>query len=245
MITILASLVGTLFLLNIFLFFVLLFLCQVPGVSFIQGCVSALGLILIFLSVLGLISFWFLRGLCLRLLPANASCEIKPCPFSDHDFVYLSIQSSGNNSRGPGCWKFNNSLLNDRAFCEYITTCIDDLSGCLQHFASVKSWWGFFKRSIRLKIIYFSKNKRRELSHERVLLVNRIIDLKLKLTSGDLSVSSEISELESELKALTLKELDGSRVRSRIQWLEEGKGLLVISLNLSVSALTVIFSLPF
>ena len=54
-------------------------------------------------------------------------------------------------------------------------------------------------------------------------MVNRIIDLKLKLTSGDLSISSEISELESELKALTLKELDGSKVRSRIQWLEEGE----------------------
>ena len=47
----------------------------------------------------------------------------------------------------------------------------------------------------------------------------------LKLTSGDLSVSSEISELESELKALTLKELDGSKVRSRVQWLEEAERL--------------------
>ena len=158
-----------------------------------------------------------------RFMSAVKSCEIKPCPFSDHDFVYLSIQSSGNNSRGPGCWKFNNSLLNDSAFCEYITTCIDDLSGCLQHFPSVKSRWDFFKQSIRSQITYFSKNKSRELSHERVLLVNRIIDLKLKLTSGDLSVSSEISELESELKALTLKELDGSKVRSRVQWLEEGE----------------------
>ena len=156
-------------------------------------------------------------------MSAVASCEIKPCPFSDHDFVYLSIQSSGNNSRGPGCWKFNNALLSDRAFCEYITTYIDDLSGCLQHFPSVKSWWDFFKRSIRLQITYFSKNKSRELSHERVLLVNRIIDPKLKLTSGDLSVSSVISELQSELKALTLKELDGSKVRSRVQWLEEGE----------------------
>ena len=156
-------------------------------------------------------------------MSAVASCEIKPCTFSDHDFVYLSIQSSGNNSRGPGCWKFNNSLLNDSAFCEYITTCIDDLSGCLQHFPSVKSWWDFFQRSIPSQITYFSKNKRGELSHERVLLVNRIIDLKLKLTSGDFSVSSEISELESELKALTLKKLDGSKVRSRVQWLEDGE----------------------
>ena len=69
--------------------------------------------------------------------------------------------------------------------------------------------------------------------------MNRIIDLKLKLTSGDLSVSSEISELESELKSLTLKELDCSMVRSRVQWLEEGES---VSVNVSVSALNVIFS---
>ena len=107
-----------------------------PGVSLIQGCVSALGLILIFLPVSGLITFFVSQ----RFMSSVASCGIKPCPSSDHDFVYLSIQSSGNNSRGPGIWKFNNSLLNDSAFCEYITTCIDDLSGCLQHFPSVKSW---------------------------------------------------------------------------------------------------------
>ena len=123
-------------------------------------------------------------------------------------------------SRDPGVWKFNNSLLNDSGFCKYITTCIVDLSGFLQHFPSFKSWWDFFKHSIRSQIIYFSKNKCKELSNERVLLVNRIIDLNIKLT---IVVSSEISELESELKALTLKALDGSKVRSRVQWLGEGE----------------------
>ena len=43
------------------------------------------------------------------------------------------------------------------------------------------------------------------------------------ITSRDLSASSEISELESELKALTLKELDSSKARSRVQWLQEGE----------------------
>ena len=180
-----------------------------PGISFIQGCVSAPGLIVIFLSVPGLISFFVSQ----RFMSSVSSCEIKPCPFSDQDFVYLCIESSGSNSRGPGVWKFNNSLLNDSGFCKYIKTCIVDLSGCLQHFPSVKSWWDFFKYSIRSQIIYFSKNKCKELSHERVLLVNRIIDLNIKLT---FAVSSEISELESELNTLTLKEF-----RSRVQWLEE------------------------
>ena len=53
--------------------------------------------------------------------------------------------------------------------------------------------------------------------------MSRIIKLKLQLTSGNPSVSPEISELKSKLKALTLEELDGSKIRSRVQWLEEGE----------------------
>ena len=73
------------------------------------------------------------------------SCEISPRVFSDHDFVCLSFQPTGNNPRGPGIWKFSNSLLNDDVFGEYISDCISHLANCLQHFLSVKVWWDFFK----------------------------------------------------------------------------------------------------
>ena len=158
-----------------------------------------------------------------NFMPSVVSCEINPCVFSDHDFVCLSFQPTGNNLRGPGIWKFNNSLLNDDVFCDYISNCINHLANCLQHFPSVKVWWDFFKNSIRSEIIFFAREKSRDLSHERVLLVNRIIELKRQLTSGNPSVSPEISELESKLKALTLEKLDGSKIRSRVQWLEEGE----------------------
>ena len=84
MITILTNLVGTLFRLNIFLFFLRLFLRQMPGVSFIHSCVSVLSLILIFLSVPGLINFLFVRDLCLRLLPA------KVCPVHTYPEIFVS-----------------------------------------------------------------------------------------------------------------------------------------------------------
>ena len=123
-------------------------------------------------------------------MPSVVSCEISPCVFSDHYFVCLSFQATGNNLRGPGIWNFNNSLLNDDVFCNYISNCINHLANCLQLFPSVKVWWDFFKNSIRSEIIFFAK---------RVLLVDRIIKLKLQLTSGNPSVSPEIIELESEL----------------------------------------------
>ena len=57
----------------------------------------------------------------------------------------------------------------------------------------------------------------------RLTILDRLVKPKLQLTSGNPSVSPEISELESKLKALTLEELDGSKIRSRVQWLEEGE----------------------
>ena len=77
--------------------------------------------------------------------------------------------------------------------------------------------------SIHSEILFFSRKNPRDLPQGRVLLVNRIIKLKLQLTYGDSSVSPEISELESKLKAVILDELDGSKIRSRVQWLEEGE----------------------
>ena len=77
--------------------------------------------------------------------------------------------------------------------------------------------------SIHSEILFFARKKGRDLSQERVLLVNRIIKLKLQLIYGDSSLSPEISELESKHKALILDELDGSKIRPRVQWLEEGE----------------------
>lgn len=71
-----------------------------------------------------------------------SDCKIKPFCFSDHDIVYFALRP-----RGPGLWKFNNSLLS------YFSDCISDrmsaLIECLEHFPLVKLWWDFFKESIK------------------------------------------------------------------------------------------------
>ena len=58
---------------------------------------------------------------------------------------------------------------------------------------------------------------------ECVLLTNRLIAYKQRLVQGDNSLGEEIDALESQLKALALQELEGSKIRSRAQWLEEGE----------------------
>jgi len=48
--------------------------------------------------------------------------------------------------RGPGLWKFNNSLLRDTNFTEYISDQMNALIERVEHFLSVKLWWDVFKK---------------------------------------------------------------------------------------------------
>ena len=151
------------------------------------------------------------------------SSSIFPCCLSDHDFVNLHVRFDNIIHRGPGLWKFNSSLLQDSAFCDLVKSRIVDLSSVADLFSDIKDWWEFFRSSLPAEIIAFSKDKRRRSSRERVLITNRLIVLKQRLASGEDNLSFEISLLESDLKTLTLNDLEGCKIRSRVRWLEEGE----------------------
>lgn len=88
-----------------------------------------------------------------------SSRVLSPCCFSDHDYLHLHVKLDKVMPCGPGLWKFNNSLLSDSFFCDFISACISDLSDGTLHFSSMKTWWDFFKESLKQDIILFAKNK--------------------------------------------------------------------------------------
>ena len=157
------------------------------------------------------------------LLNSLLSCEISPCTFSDHDFVTLNVDLSHVFESGPGVWKINNSLLEDRLYCALVTHLIHQHLSFRHVFVSVKEFWESLKEVIRNSTISFSRTKRRELSRDRVRITNRLVKLKFKLVNGDDSVKPEILQAESELSAIFRQELDGIKIRSRAKWLEEGE----------------------
>jgi len=160
---------------------------------------------------------------CREVAGSLSSCEILPCVFSDHEFVILDVDISHAFDFGPGVWKFNNSLLDDRIYCDLVIELINQHL-CFKHvFISVKDFWESLKEVIKSRTIEFSKAKRRELSRERVCITNRLVKLKSKLVNGDLSVKPEILELESALNAIFRREQEGMKIRSRAKWLEEGE----------------------
>lgn len=120
-------------------------------------------------------------------------------------------------------WKFNNSLLHDQSYCDFIKTIIDQHLRYRHLFVSVKEFWECFKNVIKLRTISFSKFRRRELSRDQIRITNRLIKLKNLLVNGETSVKAEILELESMLNTTFRKEQEGIKIRSRAKWIEEGE----------------------
>ena len=151
------------------------------------------------------------------------ACEISPCSFSDHDFVLLDVNMGNFTQHGPGLWKFNNSLLTNDDFCKSICSVIDTFSEFQHAFSSVSEFWELLKSDFKRISVQFSSAIAKTRAHDRVLLTNKLIKLKAALVAGDLTVKSEIFRTESELNALYSKEMEGTKIRSRAQWLEEGE----------------------
>ena len=157
------------------------------------------------------------------LFTPDCRCEISPCPLSDHDFVSFVFQIPEAIKRGPGVWKFNNSLLEDKHFCAIICDLIQSHIFYFASFPSPQDWWEFLKVSIKEESISYSRKKRRQLCRDRVFYTNKLISLRQRLVDGDNSVVNTIQDIESHLKAIYTKEIEGILIRSRAEWLEEGE----------------------
>ena len=79
------------------------------------------------------------------------------------------------------------------------------------------------KKEIKLFTINYSRERWRKLSWKRVATINRLSFLKCRLAAGCQTVKTEIGELETCLTQLFARQLEGSKIRSRVRWLEEGE----------------------
>ena len=98
---------------------------------------------------------------------------------------------------------------------------------------STQTFWESLKTDVKDLASAFSRSKRKNLFKEKRSLTNRTITLKNQLAAGLHSVKAEILELEASLRALLDSELEGDKIRSRAQWLEEGETPSKFFLNLA------------
>ena len=99
--------------------------------------------------------------------------EIIPGISSDHSAIVLELENNPTFTKGPGYWKFNNKLINDKNFVVMMQNYIHDLqSGPMTSLDCARSKWEYIKYKIKVRCRNYSNEKARE-SRKRVCCIEK------------------------------------------------------------------------
>ena len=144
----------------------------------------------------------------------------------DHKAVFLSINLNEEFKRGPGLWKFNNTLLQDECYVQLI----NDYYPCiLQKYADVTDkqlLWELIKMEIRSETIRYSKRKSKQIKTCESAIQSRIEQLDSKICYDVCQNQKDLLEYETLKKEFQgIYEINGKGAifRSKVRWIEEGE----------------------
>ena len=193
------------------------------------------------------LDFFFISSELLSLVHKS---DISSGYRTDHSLVRLSL-TLNKIKRGPGIWKFNNSLLKDENFVSKIIKTIketitfyakdevefdenDNIVGNCEFSINDQL---FFENLIMLlrgeSISYGSFIKKQNISREKELERNiEVLEQRLVTSNDKTALLKELSDKKSQLETYRLKVNDGIIMRSRIKWMELGERSSKYFLNL-------------
>ena len=137
-------------------------------------------------------------------------------PFSDHSAVNIKIRTT-DIEYGKGLWKMNVSIINSELFRTTFRNIWNKWKEQKQYY-DTNIWWDIGKRKVKEIAIWCSKEIAKE-KRLNVCMLEKEIN-KLKGTNANIA---DINILQSKLQRIYEEKADGTRVRSRIQWWEEGE----------------------
>ena len=151
------------------------------------------------------------------------TCKITTSIQTDHKMVIMEIDSKITNNRGPGLWKFNNSLLDDHTYCKKVHEVIATAWENDTQTSEFK--WEYLKFNIQTTTIQYSKQKarlRRELEHN----ITEQMDALYKIKCEDSLTTVQETEYQSLMRVLeeliAYKE-HGAKIRSKIEFIEQNE----------------------
>ena len=156
-------------------------------------------------------------------LSSVSSCEIVPCPFSDHCAVLCSLSVPDVVPPGPGLWKLNVSVLEEECFVSLITCFWVDWRGQKYRFPSLAKWWEAGKSKVKGISIRYCSSRSSALAVRRDTLSKLALHLKGKVDGGSASLFGVYKSVLSQLADLERESARGAQVRSRVRWVEEGE----------------------
>ena len=161
-------------------------------------------------------------------------CRIIPNTFSDHSALILTICFNEETApRGPGYWKFNNSLLSEN---EYIALLRSNIPEFVEKYEEVEDkglFWEMVKMEIRGLTVRFSKLKAKRNRDEEKLLTFKFAQLSAKLqTAYSEDDKAELERIKNKLSDFQTEKTRGAIIRSRARWYEYGEKNSKYFLNL-------------
>ena len=147
----------------------------------------------------------------------------------NHKAVFLStsIEIDQASARGPGNWKFNNTLLKHNEYISLIKRNYPSFQEKYQNVENCQLYWELLKMEIRSTTIAYSKKKKFNLRNRETIIQRKLEELDTEICNKQNLDGDILMEFESLKKELTeiysIREGKEAMFRSRTRWIENGE----------------------
>ena len=154
--------------------------------------------------------------------------ETKVSNAPDHRAVRLTLLIA-QVSRGPGLWKFNNSLLEDGKYVDLIRENYTVISERYASLEDKKLKWELIKMELRGLTIPYAKNKAKKGRIKETNIQKRMEELDSlmsNLANMDYishQLKAEYTTLKEDLCLIYENKAKGAIIRSKTKWIEQGE----------------------
>ena len=141
------------------------------------------------------------------------TCEILNAPETDHCIIKLHLKSeSSRQPKGPGFWKFNNSLLEDEKYTNKLHESITLFKNKYSDVDDLSLRWDLLKMEIRGFTVKYSKIKAKKRKSEELILQNKVNELiqKSERNPGDKLLLNELYATKSRLQTIMRRKTKGA-----------------------------------
>ena len=154
------------------------------------------------------------------------SCKILNSSETDHSAITLQLKSEDlKQDRGPGFWKFNNSLLQDS---DYVTILQESIKDYKEKYTAIEDLglkWDLIKMEIRGFTVKYSKMKAKKRENEEMTLKKKAEKLLLEYGKNpkDKRILNELYATNLRLQNIMHHKTKGAILRSKARWHEHGE----------------------
>lgn len=172
------------------------------------------------------LDYWLISDHLTECLHAS---EISQVALSDHAMVSISLRSI-QEQRGPGCWRFDCTLLHSQLFVAAMSKFLQE-HGPDPDSSSPQADWDFLKYEIR-KFTREYVQKEQSRTKVRVAELKKIMSMKGVDSIEDSDAEEEFLAAKRELAELELMKANRTILRARANWASQGERPTKYFLNL-------------